>query len=365
MDATTTIIVSSSQLADSVRVMIPAAVAFALGIAFAPLLAHYLYRFRAWKKVSGKGNAIGGGGTPVFDELHKEREVSTPRMGGILVWAAALATALGLKAISYFWGGAFADLDFVTRSQTWLPLGALALGAVVGFVDDLFEISETRRGGLSLTRRLTIVALGGLACGWWFYAKLAVDSIAVPFDGQIHMGPWFVLFFALVTLALYAGGTIDGIDGLAGGVFSVIFMSYAAIALWHGQTSLAAFGATVAGATLAFVWFNIPPARFYLSETGSMALTLALAVTAFSSDVLGDGIGVFVLPVIALPLAGTVATTLLQVFWKKVFKRKLFRVAPIHHHFEALGWPAYKVAMRYWVISIICAIVGVTISLAG
>jgi UDP-N-acetylmuramyl pentapeptide phosphotransferase/UDP-N-acetylglucosamine-1-phosphate transferase len=217
MDATTTLAVST-QLADSVRVMLPAAVAFALGIAFAPVLAHYLYRYRTWKKVSGKGNAIGGGGTPVFDELHKEREVSTPRMGGILIWTAVLATALGLKLLGYFWGGAFGELDFVTRGQTWLPLAAIALGAIVGFVDDLFEISETRRGGLSLTRRLTIVALAGLGAGWWFYVKLGVDSVAVPFDGHLVFGPWFILFFAAVTLALYAGGTIDGIDGLAGGV---------------------------------------------------------------------------------------------------------------------------------------------------
>ncbi|HEX7651777.1 MAG TPA: hypothetical protein VF439_03625 [Candidatus Paceibacterota bacterium] len=365
MDIATTTATASYVLSDAVRVMIPAAVAFALGIALAPVLGHYLYKYRAWKKVSGKGNAIGGGGTPVFDELHKEREVSTPRMGGILVWAAALATALGFKVLHHLWGGAYGDLDFVTRSQTWLPLGALALGAFVGFIDDLFEISETRRGGLSLTRRLAVVALAGLASGWWFYAKLGVDSIAIPFDGHLILGAWFVPFFMLVTLALYAGGTIDGIDGLAGGVFAVVFMSYGAIALWHGQTSLAAFAATVAGATLAFLWFNIPPARFYLSETGSMALTLALAVTAFSADTLGSGIGVFVLPIVALPLAGTVAATLLQVFWKKAFKRKLFRVAPIHHHFEALGWPPYKVAMRYWVITIIAAILGVTISLAG
>jgi phospho-N-acetylmuramoyl-pentapeptide-transferase len=353
-------------LSDAVRVMIPAALAFALGIAIAPILAHYLYRYRAWKKYSGKGNAIGGGGTPVFDELHKEREVSTPRMGGILIWLATIVTALAFKALHYLAGpGLFSDLDFVTRSQTWLPLFALATGAFFGLIDDIFEISEHRRGGLRLSRRLAIVGLLGLFCGWWFYTKLGVASIAIPFAAPLYLGWLFVPFFVLVVLAIYAGGTIDGLDGLAGGVFSVVFISYAGIALWHGQVSLAAFAATVAGATLAFLWFNIPPARFYMSETGSMALTLALAVTAFSADVLGDGIGVAVLPIVAFPLAGTVAATLLQIFWKKVFKRKLFRVAPVHHHFEALGWPAYKVVMRYWVITIIAAIVGITISLAG
>ena len=356
---------ASLALASSVRVLVPAAVSFALGIAFAPLLAHYLYKYRAWKKISGKGNAIGGGGTPVFDALHKEREVSTPRMGGILIWAATLATALGIMLLDRFAGGVFTALDFVTRSQTWLPLSALALGAAVGFVDDLFEISEGRRGGLSLTRRLLVVGLAGLFCGWWFYAKLDVSSVMIPFDGRLELGWLFVPFFMFVALALYAGGTIDGIDGLAGGVFSIVFMSYSALSLWHGQVSLAAFCATVAGATLAFLWFNIPPARFYMSETGSMALTLALAVTAFSADTLSDGIGVLVLPLIAFPLAGTVLATIAQVAAKKFLGRKLFRVAPIHHHFEALGWPAYKVTMRYWVITIISAIVGITVAVAG
>ena len=121
--------------------------------------------------------------------------------------------------------------------------------------------------------------------------------------------------------------------------------------------------AAVAGAILAFLWFNIPPARFYLSETGTMALTLALTVTAFSADTLGDGVGVFVLPILALPLTATVLSSVLQVFWKVVFKRKLFRVAPVHHHFEAIGWPPYKVTMRYWIITIIAGAFGLSLAL--
>ncbi|MDB5265190.1 MAG: mraY, partial [Parcubacteria group bacterium] len=174
---------------------------------------------------------------------------------------------------------------------------------------------------------------------------------------------FFLLFFVLVTLALYAGGIIDGIDVLAGGVFAIIFMTYAGIGFAQSQLSLAAFAAAVSGALFAFLWFNIPPARFYLSETGTMALTVALAVTAFSADTLGDGVGVAVLPIIALPLTLTVLTSAIQVISKKVFKKKLFRIAPIHHHFEAVGWPAYKVTMRYWVITIIAGIFGLAIAL--
>jgi phospho-N-acetylmuramoyl-pentapeptide-transferase len=348
---------------DAARVMIPFIVSFAVGIMLAPVLAHNLYKYQAWKKKGGKGKGIGdGNGTPLFDSLHKEREVSTPRLGGMMVWGSVFVTSILLALLGYSLGGSYANLNFVDRSQTWLPLFALIVGGLTGFVDDVLEI-RTSTGGLSMRWRLLVVAVFGAFAGWWFYAKLGVSSVGVPFFGAIPLGGFFILFFVLVTLVLYASGVIDGIDGLAGGVFSIIFMAYAGIAFAQNQVSLAAFAATVSGATFAFLWFNIPPARFYLSETGSMALTLALAVTAFSADSLGEGVGVSVLPVIALPLFATVAGNVLQVFWKKVFKRKLFRIAPIHHHFEAIGWPAYKVTMRYWVVTILAGIFGIAIAL--
>ncbi len=349
-------------LSTATRVLIPSATSFALGITFAPFLAAVLYRSKAWKKKAGKGTGIGGGGTPIFDELHKEREVSTPRMGGILIWASVLATAFFFWICAHLLSSFWPLLDFVNRRETWLPLLALAAGAFAGLIDDLLEVKRSN-GGLSLPRRLSVVGLIGLAGGWWFYAKLGVSSIGIPFAAPFTLGWLIIPFFALVTLAIYAGGTIDGLDGLAGGVFSIIFIVYAGIAFGEGQASLAAFAASVAGATLAFLWFNVPPARFYMSETGSMALTLALAMTAFSSDALAGGVGVSVLPLIAFPLTATVITTLLQVFWKKVFHKKLFRVAPIHHHFEAIGWPATKVTMRYWIITIITGVLGLAIAL--
>lgn len=346
----------------AVRVLIPSATTFALGIVLAPFLAAILYHRKAWKKVSGKGSGIGGGGTPIFDELHKEREVSTPRMGGILIWASVLVTAfvfwLFAQSFDTFWP----SLDFVNRKETWLPIFALASGAFAGLLDDFLEVTKGQ-GGLSPLRRLAIVGTIGLVGGWWFYVKLGVTAVNIPFTVPLELGILIVPLFALVTLAIYAGGTIDGLDGLAGGVFAIIFMVYAGIAFGEGQVSLAAFAASVAGATLAFLWFNIPPARFYMSETGSMALTLALAMTAFASDTLGSGVGVFVLPLVALPLTATVVTTVLQIAWKKILGRKLFRVAPIHHHFEAIGWPAAKVTMRYWVITIIAGVLGLSIAL--
>ncbi|MEK7510785.1 MAG: hypothetical protein AAB582_00925 [Patescibacteria group bacterium] len=347
---------------DAARVMVPFVVAFVIGIAIAPVITHYLYKHRAWKKKGGKTGMGDANGTPLFNELHKEREVSTPRMGGIVVWGSVVITALLIMILGLFFGEPFASFDFVNRGQTWLPLVALLGGALVGLIDDILEVTRST-GGLSLRYRLLVVAMIGAFCGWWFYAKLGVSTVGIPFVGALPLGGFFILFFVLVTLALYAGGVIDGIDGLAGGIFAIIFMVYAGIAFAQMQYSLAAFAATVSGALFAFLWFNIPPARFYLSETGSMALTVALAVTAFSADTLGEGVGVSVLPIIALPLTVTVVTNVIQTVSKKVFKKKVFRIAPIHHHFEAIGWPAYKVTMRYWVITIIAGVFGLAIAL--
>lgn len=349
-------------LLEAARVVIPFVLTFAAGLALAPLLTHYLYKHKVWKKRGGK-KAFDGSVASEFNRMHEERETATPRMGGILIWGTVAIVAFALAALDTFVGGAFSLLDFVNRGQTWLPLAALILGGIVGLVNDILDVTTEDARGLPLPLRLLVVSLISGFIGWWFYAKLDVTGVGIPFYGELTLDGLFIPFFILVTLAIYAGGIIDGIDGLAGGVFAFIFMTYAGIAFAQEQVALAAFAAALSGSLFAFLWFNIPPARFWMTETGTMGLTLALAVTAFSADVLGEGYGVSVLPIIALPLAATVATSALQVLSKRFFKRKLFRIAPIHHHFEAVGWPSYKVTMRYWVISIIAGVLGLSIAL--
>jgi len=350
-----------------VKVFIPAAAAFAIGIAFAPILTHHLYKYRVWKKTSSK-TSLDGTPAAEFEKLrmtvHAGTETRTPRMGGILIWTTVIFVTLGLWALAQILPIPFIQkLDFFSRSQTWVPLFTLVAGAIVGFVNDILDIHPSGEKGIRLRTRLLFVLLISSFIGWWFYAKLGMTAIGIPADGTLYLGALIVPLFMLVSLGLYAGGVIDGIDGLAGGIFSTAFMAYAGIAYFQNQINLAAFSATLTGAILAFLWFNIPPARFWMTETGTMGLTLTLAVIAFMTDTPGSGYGVAALPVIAFPLVVTVLSNIIQVASKKFRGKKVFRIAPLHHHFEAIGWPSYKVTMRYWIISIVCAILGMTIAL--
>ena len=341
--------------------IVPAVFTFMLGIALTPIVTHFLYKHKVWKKTGGK-ITLTGATAEVFNALKGEHETKTPRMGGIVIWGSVLLTLLGLYvAALVFPNTFFSDLDFLSRSQTLIPALALLAGAVIGFLNDFYDVTHEGKGLRLRVRLLLIFILSG-TLGWWFYDKLDVTMISVPFNGALELGILIIPFFVLLTTALYASGVIDGIDGLSGGVFAAIFSAYAGISLIQMQYDLAAFCAAVVGGLLAFVWFNVPPARFWMTETGSMALTLSLATVVFMTDSLGDGNGVSLLPIVGLPLVITVLSNILQITYRKYTGKKLFRIAPLHHHFEAIGWPSYKVTMRYWIVSVMCALLGVAIA---
>lgn len=339
----------------------PAILTFVLGILLTPLITHYLYKHRVWKKAGGK-TALGGQIAEVFNELKGVHETKTPRMGGIVIWGSVLLTLGSLYVLGLLFPNSFfSELDFLTRSQTLIPALALLVGAGIGFLNDFYDV--THKGeGLRLRVRLVLILGLSAALGWWFYEKLDVTTVSIPFDGALELGIFIIPFFMFLTLCVYASGVIDGIDGLSGGVFAAIFSAYAGIAIVQSQYDLAAFCAAVVGGILAFLWYNIPPARFWMTETGSMALTLSLATVVFMTDDLGEGNGVALLLVVGLPLVITVLSNVLQITYRKTTGKKLFKIAPLHHHFEAIGWPSYKVTMRYWVVSMMCALLGVAIA---
>lgn len=348
---------------NAVKVLVPSAIAFAVGILGTPILTHYLYKYKMWKKQSVQ-KTLDGRPATISQKLHNDEGKKTPRMGGIVIWGSVLLTISLIWIIArIFPNEVTVKLEFLSRNQTWLPLFTLIAASLIGLVDDILVVFN--KGGyigkgLPLTLRIAIVVIIGLAAGWWFFFKLGVSSIAVPFVGELELGVIFIPFFIVVMLALFSGGVIDGIDGLSGGVMASIFTAYAGIAFFQNQIDLAAFCAVITGGILAFLWFNIPPARFYMSETGILGLTTTLAVVAFLTK------AVVVLPIIAFPLFVASGSVIIQQLSKKFRSgKKVFLVAPIHHHFEALGWPGYKVTMRFWVLGMIFATLGMIIALVG
>ncbi|MEN9649526.1 MAG: phospho-N-acetylmuramoyl-pentapeptide-transferase, phospho-N-acetylmuramoyl-pentapeptide-transferase [Candidatus Parcubacteria bacterium] len=346
-----------------IKILTPAIVSFIVGLALTPSLTNYMYRKKMWKN-SSRSKENQDAMSADFKKIHNERgEKSTPRVGGILVWLSVLLTILIIAITSFIYPTLVTQkLNFLSTNQTILPLFALIFASLIGLVDDLLQIygkGLNMSDGISRKMRILVVLLIGAVGAWWFYFKLGTLSINIPFGAPIDLGMLFIPFFMLVVLGVFSGSVIDGIDGLAAGVMASAFAAYSVIAFAQLQIDIAAFCAVIVGGLLAFLWFNIPPARFYLGETGMLGLTVTLAIVAFLTE------QVVLLPLIAFPLFITSASSSLQMFSKKYFGKKIFKIAPLHHHFEALGWPSYKVTMRYWVISIICALFGVIIALIG
>lgn len=345
-----------------IKVFSLTAVSALVALVWCPALINFLYAHKLWKK-SARQKAISGEDAVVFNSLHKTKEVGTPRMGGLVIWVtvAGLAIALYLYAMAAP-GSWLAEWNFLSREQTLIPLAVLVVAALFGLLDDVLVVSDLGKyigGGLSLKKRLAVVALIGLAVSWWFYYKLGWDVVYIPFMGDASLGWWYIILFIGVVMATYAGGIIDGIDGLSGGTFISMYAAFGVIAFSLGKVDLAAFCGVIIGALAAFLWFNIPPARFYMTETGSLALTVTAAVIAFMTD------SVYVLPIIGGLLVLEVASVIIQLLSKKFRGKKVFLSTPIHHHFEAIGWPAYKVTMRAWVVGIVLAVVGTAVRLLG
>jgi len=206
---------------------------------------------------------------------------------------------------------------------------------------------------------ISITAIG-LVLGWFFFSKLGFDIVHVPFLGSWALGWTIVPIFAFAVVATGNAVNIsDGLDGLAGGLVSIAYGSFGIIAILQGQFILAGFCFTVVGALLSYLWFNIFPARFFMGDVGSFALGTSLGVVAMLTNSL------FLLPIIGLVFVAEAGSSLIQIFSKKVFKRKVFISAPVHHHLEAIGWPETKITMRFWVIGYVMAFVGVLVALAG
>lgn len=338
----------------AISILVIAAVAFLAAMLATPAVTNLLKFLKLGKQIRSEASA------PIFSKLHAGKS-GTPTMGGILIWGTVLLLAFASSlAANLFRTEPWISFNFISRRETLLPLAALFFAAIVGLVDDYLNVRKIgpHGGGLSVKMRLLSFTLVAAACAWWFYFKLGWDVLRVPFVGIVEVGPWMIpLFIFIIVATAFSVDVTDGLDGLAAGTLLTAFASYGSIAFLQDKHDLAAFCGAIVGALLAFLWFNINPARFFMGDTGAMSLGVTLGVVAMLTNSL------LLLPIIGLVFVIESLSVIIQVASKKIRKKKVFLSAPIHHHFEAKGWPEPTIVMRFWVIAAVSGVLGLIISL--
>ena len=347
------------------KIILLSVFAFGLTMMFTPLLAHFLYKYKIGIRIKDTG--VGGDKLSFVSKLHSHK-AGTPTMGGILIWGVVLMLAILMNYAAPFFSEKIGNvwigrLDFLSRSQTWLPMFALISTAILGLVDDIMSvrnIGTNKGGGMRFAWRILWLLLIACLGAWWFYSKLGWSSLHVPAVGNFEIGLWYVpLFIFIIIATAISSNECDGLDGLNAGILIQAFAAFGAIAFFQNRMDLAAFCAVVSGALLAFLWFNFYPARFFMGDTGAVALGATLGVVAMMTN------SVLALPFLVSIYVFESLSVIIQLISKKFFKKKVFLAAPLHHHFEAMGWPETKVTVRFWIINLALLVVGILVGILG
>lgn len=340
MTETFLIAIESSRL---VELILVAFLGFGLGMLITPIYTHFAFKYKWWKKQ--RTTTLTGHKATVFAKLHKDKHRrNIPTMAGIIFILAVVIVTV---------------LFNLSREQTWLPLAAFIGAGLIGLSDDIVNIKGAGKGvaGLPAKMKFLLTSLIGLLGGIYFYTKLDVDSLFIPGYGDVSIG-WLIvpLFILVVVSTTNAVNVSDGLDGLAGGLATSAFAAYAIIAFLQGRYGIAGFCLTIVGALLSYTWFNVYPARFFMGDSGSYALGTALGVVAMITNT------VLLLPIIAAVFVAEVGSVIINVSSRKLRNgKKVFLSSPIHHHFEAIGWPETKITMRFWILGQVSAFAGLII----
>ncbi len=327
--------------------------AFLITLLLAPKCIKMLHKYKIGKQL--REHASTGEKAAIFQELHAKK-AGTPTMGGILIWGAVLIVVLLSSMSSVL---KITEHSLLNRNETWLPMFTLIAAAILGAVDDYLNIKNRGKNkGLNIKPKFFWLILLAAMGAWWFHFKLGYDQVSIPFFGNMVLGIWYIpLFIFIITATANAVNITDGLDGLAGGLLIIAFSAFSLLAYTHGLFILSAFCAVIVGALIGFVWFNIFPAHFYMGDTGALSLGATLGVIAMMTD------SVAILPLIGFVFVIETLSVIIQVVAKKIFKRKVFHIAPIHHHFEKSGWSEPNIVMRFWIIGSFFATVGVILGL--
>lgn len=273
-------------------------------------------------------------------------KAGTPTFGGFIIWLPTfIVTAVAV--------------DWWDHQSILLPLGMIGLTAAAGFVDDLGTLQHRRQGGLSWRFKIAFTSLFALASAIVLYRYIEVESINIPYAGSYELGLAYIAIATIIIVATTSAVAVsDGLDGLVGGTTLIAFIAYGIIGFIQGQEFVATFAFIIAGANLGFVWYNAHPARVIMGDTGALALGSSLAVVALMT---GQWL---LLPIIGIIFVAEAGSNILQIgYYKLTGGKRLFRRAPFHHHLELIGWAETQIVTRFWLISIVAAMVGVALAL--
>ena len=320
---------------------------FLMAMFLTPIYTNFAYKHKLWKRQ--KSVDVTGKELTVMNKLHKDKiKRHFPTMAGVIMLVTVPVVLIATNCLN--------------RGQTWLPIAAFVGGGAIGFIDDLLNLfGKNAAAGLRAPVKFAMISALGLFLGWFFAYKLGWTTVMVPFFGPIEIGMLgMILLFAFAVVATGNAVNIsDGLDGLAGGLSMLAYGSYGVIALLQEQWYLAGFCFIVLGALLAYIWFNVYPARFMMGDTGSFALGAGLGVVAMMTN------SFLLLPIIGFLFVIEAGSSLIQIIWKKFFHKKIFISAPLHHHLQAMGWEESKVVMRFWIIGGITAMLGIFLAMGG
>ncbi len=352
-----------------------------VSFAWAPALIRFLYTYKITRRDDRD---------PTLAIESRKSKVNTPIMGGLLV----IVTVAALT-VFFNW----------ERRFTWVPIGVMLLSALLGGVDDMLNIFGRERRSRSLAQTWTLIKVhhnifmriwfactlpwvifkrivavfgskpgkgvqvheklllqfaAGAISAWWIYWKLGDtwQDIFIPFYGFLDIGVFIIpLIILVVMFTANAVNISDGMDGLAGGMLIPTFGALSFLSWVSGYDNLAILNATTAGALLAYTYFNIKPARFQMGDVGSLGLGALLAINALATNKMA------VLLFLAFIFYAEALSVIIQVLGRKILGRRIFRMAPLHHHFELKGWSEEKTIMRFWVIHCFFVIIGVWVGL--
>jgi len=323
-------------------------------LALQPLYFHWVKKLGIRQEI--REHTADGKVAKLFRALHLKKS-GTPTGGGVLIWISVLITILFSRFLSFV---GVVDQSLLQRGEVYLPLFTLVFMGLLGGIDDYWNAKGIgKKKGLEAGPKMIFILFFALLGALWFAFKLQYTSLTVPGIGVFDIGLWAIPLYTFIIVATAnAVNVTDGLDGLAGGLLISAFATFGALAFFRDHLFLALFCGLVVAALFGFLWFNVPPAKFFMGDTGSLALGATLGVIAMMID------AVFALPIVGFIFVIETLSVIIQITSKKLRNgKKVFLIAPIHHHFEQKGWQESQIVMRFWIIGGFCAVLGLIVGL--